>query len=54
MYLHMCYGKVKVKVDAWLSRNSFICLASKSWSNVKNDDVIDFVLVSADISLFLE
>jgi hypothetical protein len=53
-YLHMCYHKVKVKVNVWPSRNSFNCLKSDSWSNVKHEAVMNYMLLSADTSLFLE
>jgi hypothetical protein len=52
-YLFICYRKVKMKVDAWLSWNSFNCLISESWSNVKREAVINYTLVSEDTSLFL-
>jgi hypothetical protein len=52
-FLHMCYSKVRMKVDAWHSRNSLNCLISNTWSNVKNEAVINYMPVTADTSLFL-
>jgi Protein of unknown function (DUF 659) len=53
-YLHMCYWKFKVKVDAWISRSTFNCLTRSSWLNVKIEAAINYMLVLADTSLFLE
>jgi Protein of unknown function (DUF 659) len=53
-YLNNCYDKVKGKVDAWLERDVYNCLTSDSWSNARNEAVINSMLVSAHTSLFLE
>jgi hypothetical protein len=53
-YLKKCNDKVKGKVDAWLERDVYNCLTSDPWSNIRNEAVINYMLVSAHTSLFLE
>ncbi|KAI2510962.1 transposase [Fragilaria crotonensis] len=52
--LNGAHSQVKEKVDAWLARDLFACITSDAWSNIKNESVINYMLVSGDISLFLE
>ena len=52
--LNNAHRQVKEKVDTWLARDLFACITSDAWSNVKNESVINYMLVSGDISLFLE
>ncbi len=48
------HSQVKEKVDAWLARDLFACITSDAWSNIKNESVINYMLVSGDMSLFLK
>jgi hypothetical protein len=52
------YRNVKEKVDAWLGHDRYGCitsdLLSDSWSNIKNEAVINYMFVSEDTNLFLE
>ncbi|KAI2504912.1 transposase [Fragilaria crotonensis] len=51
--LQSVHKKVKSKVDAWLKRDHFACVISDAWSNIRNESVINYMLVSGDISFFL-
>ncbi len=52
--LQSAHKKVKTKVDAWLKRDHFACVISDAWSNIQNESVINYMLVSGDVSFFLE
>jgi hypothetical protein len=52
--LNGAHSQVKEKVDAWLARDLFACITSDAWSNLKNESAINYMLVSGDMSLFLE
>ena len=52
--LNGAHSQVKEKVDAWLARDLFACITSDAWSNIKNESVINYMLVSGDMSLFLK
>ncbi len=52
--LNGAHSQVKEKVDAWLARDLFACITSDAWSNIKHESVIHYMLVSGDMSLFLE
>ena len=53
-YLIKCYSNVKIKVDAWLAQGNYNCLTSNQWSNISNEAVINYMLVSTNMLLFLE
>ena len=53
-YLIKCYSNVKIKVDAWLAQGNYNCLTSNQWSNISNEAVINFMLVSTNMLLFLK
>ena len=53
-HLTKAYKNVKSKVDNWLKRYQFGCLTSDGWSNIKNESVIKYMLVSGEVTLFLE
>ena len=53
-YLTKCYSNVKIKVDAWLAQGNYNCLTSDGWSNISNEAVINYMLVSTNMSLFLK
>ena len=52
--LRSAHKKVKSKVETWLKRDHFACLVSDGWSNIKNESVTNYMLVSGDVSFFLE
>lgn len=52
--LHKAYGEVQAKVGLWLNRDTYSCLTSDSWNNIKNKAVVNYMLVSEEMSLFLE
>jgi hypothetical protein len=52
--LQNAHKKVKSKVDTWLKRDHFACVISDAWSNIKNESVINYMLVSGNVSFFLE
>ena len=45
---------VKEKVDGWLGHDRYGCITTDSWSNIKNEAVINYMFVSEDTNLFLE
>ena len=50
-----CYEDVKSKVDSLLSKhNQFMSITSDAWSNIANESVINYMVVSPSKSLFLE
>ena len=53
-HLTKAYKNVKSNVDNWLKRDPFGCLTSDGWSNIKNESVINYMLVSGEVTLFLE
>ena len=53
-FLNKAYDQVHEKVDSWLNRNTYSCLTSDSWTNIKNEAVVNYMLVSEEMSLFLE
>lgn len=53
-HLTKAYKEVKLKVDKWLQQDQFGCLTSDGWSNIKNESVINYMLVSGVVTLFLE
>ena len=52
--LNKAYAEVQAKVDVWLNRDTYSCLTSDSWTNIKNEAVLNYMLVSEEMSLFLE
>src|SRR5260370_24002805 len=52
--LDKCYEGVKTKVDTHLARDELLCLVCDGWTNVKNDPIVNYTLVSPKVSLFLE
>ena len=52
--LTKAYKKVKMKVDNWLKRDQFACITSDAWSNIKNESVINYMMISGEVTLFLE
>jgi Protein of unknown function (DUF 659) len=53
-YIIKCYSNVKIKVDAWLAQGNYNCLTSNGWSKISNEAVINYMLVSTNMLLFLE
>ena len=45
---------MKSKVDNWLKLDQFGCLTSDGWSNIKNESIVNYMLVSGEVTLFLE
>jgi hypothetical protein len=52
--LNKAYAQVQAKVGSYLNRVAYSCLTSDSWTNIKNEAVINYMLVSEEMSLFLE
>ena len=52
--LTKAYKRVKTKVDNWMKRDHFACITSDAWSNIKNESVINYMMVSGELTLFLE
>jgi hypothetical protein len=52
-YLIKCYNNVRIKVDAWLAQGNHNCWTSGGCSSVSKEAFINFMLVSAIMSLFL-
>jgi len=53
--LDRCYKKVKGITDDRLQRVHFYCcLTSDAWSNIKNESIINYMLVGGKLFLFLE
>ena len=44
----------QVKVNQWLACNSYNFLTSDSWSNIRNEVVINYMLVSANMLLLVD
>jgi hypothetical protein len=51
--LDKCHAEVLSKVDLRLS-GATVCLTTDAWSNIKNDFVINYMVVSPTCSLFFE
>jgi hypothetical protein len=43
-----------VKFDNWLKQDQFACITSDAWSNIKNESVINYMMISGEVTLFLE
>ena len=52
--LQGAHKKVKLKVDSWLKRDRFACITSDAWSDIKNESVINYMMVSGEVTFFLE
>jgi Protein of unknown function (DUF 659) len=52
--LNQCYDDVKKKIDSYLASSPYHCITSDGWSNIKNEPIINYVIVSPSVSLFLE
>ena len=52
--LKKAYEQVQGKAGSWLNRDTYSCLTSDSWTNIKNEAVVNYMLVSEEKSLFLE
>ena len=52
--LTKAYKKVKMKVDNWLKRDQFACITSDAWSNIKNESVNNYMMISGEETLFVE
>jgi hypothetical protein len=52
--LNQCYDDVKKKVDSYLALSPYHCMTSDGWSNIKNEPIINYMIVSPSVSIFLE
>jgi hypothetical protein len=51
--LHKCYNELRERVEKQL-RGKTVCMTNDSWSNVKNDPIMNFMAASPACTLFLE
>jgi hypothetical protein len=52
--LNQCYDDFKKKIDSYLASSPYPCITSDGWSNTKNEPIINCMIVSPSVSLFLE
>jgi hypothetical protein len=52
--LNQCHDDVKKMVDSYLALSPYHCITSDSWSNIKNEPIINYMIVSPPVSLLLE
>lgn len=54
--LDKCYEKIKIQLDDRLqnAKSSFFSLTTDGWSNIKNEPIINYMMIGGNLSLFLE
>ena len=53
--LDKCYNKLREKVDSILSADGMAtCLSTDAWTNIKNESVVNYMVITPEQTLFLE
>jgi Protein of unknown function (DUF 659) len=52
--LNQCYDDIKKKVNSYLASSPYHCITSDGWSNIKNEPIINYMIVSSSVSLCFE